>query len=144
MIIVGQQVKTKAVPHGQTKVIACRRCGRPVDHAEHRVVHTATLFFLPVANVVEQTVWCCAGCGTRVAEGDSRWLSGDQGGTAVGNVMAAVGSVAEEAGPALRRFQRGVTAAVDAVFTDEPAPSETPDAPPRTKTPPPASRKRRL
>lgn len=133
MVIVGQRVRTKAVADGRRRTMACSNCGRTGEHAEHRVIHTATLFFLPVANVVEQTVWCCPFCGTRVAEGDSRWLSGEQEGTAVGNVMAAVGSLAEEAAPTLRRLQRQVSAAVDAAFTEE---SERAPTPPEPRPPP--------
>lgn len=123
MVIVGQRTQTRRVDGGRTRHIECGRCGRPVLHEEHRVVHTATLFFLPVANVVQRTVWACTGCGTRVAEGGDRWLTGDQDGTAVGQVMAAVGTIAEEAGPVLGRLRRQVGAAMEAAFTeDAPAP----------------------
>lgn len=150
MIIVGQQVRSQPVSGGRSRVLACARCGHPSEHVEHRVVHTATLFFLPVANVREQTVWRCKGCGTRVAEGDGRWLSGAQEGTAIGRVMAAVDSLAEEARPALQRLQQHVGEAVGKALGDAPAgPPEPVDKPatahsepvePRPVTP----RKRRL
>ena len=114
-VVVGQRVRTEPVDDGRSKVIECRRCGRPMHHYEHRVVRTATLFLVPVANVTEERVWCCEGCGTRLADGGARWLQGEQSGTAVGQVMSAVGALAEGARPALERLAEEARPALEQV-----------------------------
>lgn len=95
MIIVGHKTRTEAVEGGGSKLLDCEACGAPRKHREHRVLHAATLFFVPVANVTEQRVWCCEGCGRRVSDGPMRAPS-RQGDTALGRALSAVDAIRQE------------------------------------------------
>lgn len=154
--IVGQRVKTEPVGTRE-RTIGCQRCGTARRHREHRLVRTATLFFVPVANVVEQTVWCCTSCGTRVSDGPLR-LPSEQDDTAVGRALGAIGAAAQEAAPALDRLRHAAEeayrAATDAGHAPGPSPEPGPEpAPDRAAEPaaapaerprPGAPKKRRL
>lgn len=146
--IVGQRVKTEPVGTRE-KVLSCSRCGRPRPHREHRLVRAATLFFVPVANVVEQTVWCCEGCGTRVSDGPIRAPS-EQGDTAVGRAMDFIGHAAEQAVPTLERLRHAAEEAITAATEGDASPGRpatpTPERPeePEPAPRPSGPRKRRL
>lgn len=133
--IVGQRVRTEPVGTRE-RILDCRTCGFPRRHAEHRLVRAATLFFVPLANVTEQTVWCCERCGTRISEGPLR-LPSEQGDTAVGQALGALDQARHQAGPALERLK---AAAEEAYRTAEGAVQEAmgaPEAPPPDAEPEP-------
>jgi hypothetical protein len=86
-VVLGRRVRTECLEGGRTRTLTCEACGGGRQHVERRVVHTATAFFAPVANVLEQTVFECTGCGRQLRNDQTRtrWF-GTQEGTALGTL----------------------------------------------------------
>ncbi len=115
MFIVGHRQRTETFDGARESARPCERCDDFRLHHEKRVVHSATAFFVPVANVRTQYVWICSAC--QCVQGpsdrDPKW-AGPQQGTLTGSVVDAMGSAAEVANPAVTAAVDGATNAVRA------------------------------
>ena len=115
-MIVGHRQRTEGFDGARKEARRCGACAAQQVHHEKRVVHAATAFFVPVANVRTEYEWVCSGChGRQASDRDAQW-AGEQGGTLAGSVAGALGSAAEVATPAVAA---AVTGASHAVRTTE-------------------------
>ncbi|MCA9571027.1 MAG: hypothetical protein KC656_24470 [Myxococcales bacterium] len=103
-VVLGTRVVTETLDDPDMRRLPCRPCGVERTHVERRVTRSATVFWVPMANVHEAHVWECRVCGSQVTRPETaRWL-GAQEGTALGRFQ----TIVEEGGRQLEHATDGL------------------------------------